>query len=275
MDKLLFGTAGIPISTMPRNTTEGVKRVRALGLDAMELEFVQSVNISEEKAPLIRQAAKENNIVLTCHGQYFINLNSVEKEKRDASIERVLKAAKITSMCGGWSVCFHAAYYLGNPDLAYRNVRDGLKEVTKKLKDSGVEIWIRPETGGKISQFGSLEELIKISQEVESVLPCIDFAHHYARSLGKINTYEDFSFILESLEKGLGKEALDNMHCHTEGIEFGNTGERSHLNLDESKLNYQDLIRAWKDFRIKGVIICESPNIEKDALMIKNIYGKN
>ena len=275
MDKILFGTAGIPISTIPRNTAEGIKQVRKLGLDAMELEFVQSVNILEEKTPLIKQAAKENNVALTCHGQYYINLNSVEKEKREASIERILKAAKITWMCGGWSVCFHAAYYLGNPVLAYKNVKESLKEVVKKLRDDGIDVWIRPETGGKTNQFGSLEELIKISQDVEGVLPCIDFAHHYSRSLGKVNTYEDFYFILESLEKELGRQALDNMHCHTEGIHFGDTGERYHMNLEDSKINFQDLVKTWKEFKIKGVIICESPNIEKDALLLKNLYSKS
>lgn len=271
METLRFGTAGIPLSTIPRNTENGVSQVRKLGLEAMELEFVQSVNISEEKAPLIKKIAKENNVVLTCHGQYFINMNSAEKEKIEASKERILKAARIASMCGGWSVCFHAAYYLGSPPTAYKNVKEGLREIIKKLKDENIEIWIRPETGGKTSQFGSLEELIKISQDVEGVLPCIDFAHHYARSLGKVNTYQDFSFILESLEKNLGREALDNMHMHTEGIEFGKAGERFHLNLNDSKLNYQDLIKTWKDFKIKGVVICESPNIEKDALMMKGL----
>ncbi len=274
MDKLLFGTAGIPLSTEPRNTAEGVRQVSNLGLDAMELEFVQSVNISEEKSPLIKKIAEENKIALTCHAPYYINLNSKEKEKIEASKNRILKAAKITSLCGGWSVCFHAAYYLGNPDLAYRNVKESLEEVVKKLKDEGIEIWIRPETGGKISQFGNLEELIKISQEVEGVLPCIDFGHHYARSLGAINTKEDFSFILESLEKGLGRRVLDNMHIHAEGIEYGKTGERFHQIFSESKLNYMELVQAWKDFKIKGVVICESPNIEKDALMLKGIYNK-
>ncbi len=273
MDKLLFGTAGIPLSTIPRNTENGVRQVRRLGLDAMELEFVQSVNISEEKAPLIKRVAQENDLTLTCHGQYFINLNSKEKEKIEASKNRILKAAKITYLCGGWSVCFHAAYYLGNPALAYKNVKEGLQEVVKKLKDENIKIWIRPETGGKTSQFGSLEELVKISQDVEGVLPCIDFAHHYSRSLGKVNTYNDFSNILSSLEKNLGRLALDNMHIHTEGIHFGNTGERFHMNLNDSKLNYQDLVKAWKDFKIKGVVICESPNIEKDAILLENLYS--
>ena len=81
MDKLLFGTAGIPTSTKKSGTLEGIARVKELGLGAMELEFVHSVNISKEKAPLVKEAAQKNNIALTCHGQYYINLNSEEKQK--------------------------------------------------------------------------------------------------------------------------------------------------------------------------------------------------
>lgn len=272
MDKLLFGTAGIPISTLPKNTVNGIKKVKALGLGAMELEFVQSVNITSEKAPEVKKIAGENKIALTAHGQYYINLNSLEKEKIEASKERVLKAARILSLCGGWSLCFHAAYYMGNSVLAYENVKDSLKEIVAILKNENINVWIRPETGGKLSQFGSLEELIKISQEVEQVLPCIDFAHHYARSLGKVNSYEDFSAVLEEIEKKLGKEALRNMHCHAEGIEFSNTGERNHLIFKDSEFNYQALVKALKDFKAKGIVICESPNIEKDALTLKNLY---
>ena len=62
MKELLFGTAGIPIATMPRETVNGIKTVRELGLDAMELEFVQSINISKEKAPEIKKAAEESKI---------------------------------------------------------------------------------------------------------------------------------------------------------------------------------------------------------------------
>ena len=60
--KLLFGSAGIPLSTPDRNISNGVKHVRKLGLDAMELEFVRSVNVSEEKAPLIKEIAKKNKV---------------------------------------------------------------------------------------------------------------------------------------------------------------------------------------------------------------------
>ena len=273
MDSLKFGTAGIPLSTEPRDTVNGIKQVKNLGLGAMELEFVQSVNISEQKAVEVKKASKENGIVLTAHGQYYINLNSLEKEKIEASKQRVLKAARILDKCGGWSLCFHAAYYMGNPTKAFENVKDSLKEIVKILEDEGIKIWIRPETGGKLSQFGNLEELIKISQEIESVLPCIDFAHHYARSLGKVNNYKEFSGILEAMEKGLGKEALENMHIHAEGIEFGKTGEKNHMVLEKSGFNYHELVKVWKDFKIRGVVICESPIIEEDALLLNKIYN--
>ncbi len=273
MDRLRFGTAGIPISTSPRDTGNGIKQVRKLGLENMELEFVYSVNITPEKAPEIKRIAKENDVILTCHGQYYINLNAQEKEKIDASIQRVIKAAKITHMCGGWSVCFHAAHYMGDIIGAYHNVKNSLKQIMKKLKNDGIDIWVRPETGGRLTQFGSLEELIKVCQDVEGVLPCIDFAHHYSRSLGDVNKLEDFRNILEELEKGLGRHILDNMHIHTEGIEFGTNGEKNHLPLQESKFNYKDLVKVWKEFNIKGVVVCESPIIEEDALLLKKVYN--
>ncbi|HLD57377.1 MAG TPA: TIM barrel protein [archaeon] len=273
MNILRFGTAGIPLSTSPRDTANGIKQVRKLGLENMELEFVHSVNITPEKAPEIKRVAKENDVVLTCHGQYYINLNSQEKEKIEASKQRILKAAKITSLCGGWSVCFHAAHYMGDIIGAYHNVKNSLKEVMKKLKNDGIKIWIRPETGGRLTQFGSLEELIKVCQEVEGVLPCIDFSHHYSRSLGEVNTTEKFREILEGLEKGLGRVVLDNMHIHTQGIEFGDNGEKNHQTLAGSDFNYKDLLKVWKEFNIKGVVVCESPIIEQDALLLKKVYN--
>ncbi len=271
-NKLLFGTAGIPTSTPERNTINGIKQVKKLGLESMEIEFVRSVNVSSEVAPVIKKTAEQEGITLTCHGQYFVNLNG-EKATVEASKKRILEACRRCEEAGVWSICYHIAYYMKqDPEKVYKNVKKNVKEIVKILQNEGIKLWLRPETGGKISQFGDLKELIKLSQDVEQVLPCIDWAHHHSRSLGKFNTYKEFAYILEEIEKGLGKEALQKMHCHAEGIRYGDTGEREHLNLKESDMNYKDMIKAWKDFKIKGVITCESPNIEEDALMMKKIY---
>jgi len=271
--ELLFGTAGIPLSTQPRDTINGIKRVKELGLGSMEIEFVRTVNLNEQIAPKVKKTAEENNIVLSCHGQYFVNLNAKDKSILEASKKRILDACRRANQAGVFSICYHIAYYLDLPkEKAYENIKKNLKEIIKTLKDEGNPILIRPETGGKISQFGDVDELIKISQEIDQVLPCIDWAHHFSRSLGKLNSYEQFKEIAIKLEKGLGRTVLDNMHCHMEGIEYGNTGERNHVNLKDCSIDYKAVAKVWKDFNIKGVITCESPNIEGDALLLKRTY---
>lgn len=273
MKNLFFGTAGIPLSTSPSSTLQGIRQVRKLGLAAMELEFVHSVNIKEDKAEEVKRVAKEENVLLTCHGQYYINLNSLEKKKIEQSKKRILNAAKIANLCGAYSVCFHAAFYMKkDPAAVYNQVKKEIKEIIETLKQENNRIWVRPETTGKPSQFGDLNETLNLSAELEQVMPCIDFSHLHARSAGKNNTYAEFSSILEQVEKKLGKEGLKNLHAHISGIEYTDKGERRHLILEESDFNYKDLIKALKDFKAKGIIICESPNIEMDALLLKKAY---
>jgi deoxyribonuclease IV len=274
MNKLRFGTAGIPLNTPDRNTINGIKQVRNLGLEAMELEFVRSVNITEKKAPEVKETAKKEDVALTCHGQYFINLNSQEREKIEASKQRIYKAAKIASLCGAKSMTFHAAYYMKeDPEKVYQKVKEGMKEVLKKLKEDNYDIFVRPETTGKGTQWGDLKEIIKLSQEFDKVLPCIDFAHLHART-GKNNTLPEFREMLTQVESGLGRTALNNMHIHMSGINYSEKGERNHLTLKDSDFNYQDLLKVWKEFKVKGVVISESPNIEQDALLMQKRYQK-
>jgi deoxyribonuclease IV len=274
MTFLRFGTAGIPISTTRPTTLTGIEHVRTLGLDCMELEFVHSVNITEVKTPLVKEVAKQNDIALTAHGQYFINLNSLEKAKIEASKQRIYKAAKIAKLCGASSMTFHAAYYMKqDPQKVYVKVKEGVKEVIKNLKDQGHKIWVRPETTGKATQWGDLKEIVKLSEEVEQVLPCIDFSHLHART-GKNNTTEEFKEMLAYVEKKLGRLALNNMHIHLSGINYSEKGERNHLTLEKSDMNYKDLLKVWKEFKIKGNVISESPNLEKDALLLKKLYHK-
>ena len=275
MKGLLFGTAGIPLSANPRTTADGIKHVRKLGLGSMELEFVHSVNISKEKAPEIKKIAEENNIILTCHAPYFINLNSLEEAKVKASIERILNSARILNLCGGYSVAFHPGFYMGQePKKVYEAIKENLKLIVKTLKNEGNNIWIRPETTGKETQFGNVDEILQLSEEFDNVMPCIDFAHFHARTNGKYNSYGEFASILEKIEKILGKKGLENMHIHITGIAYGPKGEKHHLNLEESDLRYKELLKALKDFKCKGVVTCESPNIEEDALMMKKVYEK-
>jgi deoxyribonuclease-4 len=124
---------------------------------------------------------------------------------------------------------------------------------------------------GKSTQFGTLDELLALSAEIEGVLPCLDFSHMHARE-GKENSYPEFSAILSKVEEILSKEGLSNMHMHISGIEYGSNGEKNHLILKESDFNYPELLVVLKEFKVRGLVICESPNLEGDALLLKKIY---
>jgi len=233
------------------------------------------VHLTGESAKLVRAEASRLDIELTVHAPYFINLNSLEDKKREESIGRILKSARIGFLAGARSVTFHAAFYMGqDKETVYGAVKENIMKITEALRNEGNTIIIRPELTGKESQWGNLQELIRISQDVEGVLPCIDFAHYFARYNGRYNTAGDFTKLLEEIEKGLGRRALDNMHIHMSGIEHGLKGERMHLVLEESKFNYKAVLQAWHDFGIKGIVVSESPNIEQDAMLMKGMYSR-
>lgn len=273
-DKLRFGPAGIPLRAKARSTKQGVIEVKALGLDAMEIEFVRRISLSIDSASEVRETARKLDVVLTVHAPYYVNLASLDNEKAKASAHRIYESAVVGYAAGAWSVCFHAAYYMGrDSETIYSVVKETLKDVVKKLQDEGIKIWLRPETTGSPSEFGTLSELLRLSNEVEMVLPVIDFAHIHARSAGSLHSYEDFDHILSEVERALGKEALSNMHMHVSGIEYGDRGEIKHLNLNESDFRYRELIKVLRDYHVKGVLICESPNLEEDALLLKQVYA--
>ncbi|MDO8538210.1 MAG: TIM barrel protein [archaeon] len=275
MKELLFGTAGIPLSTNPRDTVNGIKTVKQLGLGAMELEFVHSVNISKERAPEVKKAKEENEVILTCHAPYYINLNSLETAKMEASKNRIYSAAKILNLCGGWSVCFHPGFYQKiDAKETFDRIKNATIEIEEKLKQDGNKIWLRPETTGKPTAFGSWEELLDFSAGFDQVLPCIDFAHLHARSNGKFNSVAEWNYVMEQVEKKLGKTGLQNMHIHLSGIEYSIKGEKHHLILEKSDFKFRELLGVLKDFKACGVVICESPNIEEDALLLQKTFRK-
>ena len=272
MKKLRFGTAGIPRSTEKSSSIEGIKQVKKLGLNCMELEFVRGVSVNEEMASKIAKTAKENRIILSVHAPYFINFNSPDQKKVHASRHRLLQAARIGHLCGAVSVVFHPGFYMGDEkDGVYKVIKQEILQVTEILQDEGNTIRLRPEVTGKGSSFGDLEEVLRLSSEIENVSPCVDFAHLHART-GEYNSYDEFCSVLTLIKNELSKEALQEMHIHVAGIEYGLKGERKHLNLEDSDLNHSDLLRAFKDFDVKGTVICESPNLEEDALLLQKRY---
>ncbi len=273
MAGLLFGTAGTPHSAKPQSTIGGIERIAELGLGCMEVEFVRGVKMGEGAARLVADVATQKGVRLSAHAPYFINLNAHELEKIRASQDRILQTARIAALCHAESVVFHPAFYLGDPpENVYHAVKKHLEEVLNQLKRENNPVCIRLEVTGKGTQFGTVEEVLSLSAELEGAAPCIDFAHWHART-GEFNSYSEFASILLQIRERLGSSALSNMHIHVSGIHYGKKGELKHLDLEESDFHYAELLAALKDYDVRGMVICESPNLEKDAMLLQATYN--
>jgi len=272
-DRLLFGTGGTPHSSKSESTADGIERIAELGLGCMEVEFVYGANMNQTMARKVGETAKTHNVKLSAHGPYYINLNAHEEEKLVASRKRLMQTARIASVIGAQSVIFHPAFYLKDPpDEVYSRVKKELEEIVSALRSEDIQVTLRTETTGKGSQFGSLDEVLHLSADIDGIAPCIDFAHLHARE-GKRNSYAEFKSILEQIDDSLGRSALNDMHIHLSGIKYSSKGELSHLDLAESDMNYVELFKTWKEFDIKGLVICESPSLEADALIMQESYN--
>ena len=271
LDKLNFLTAGMPLATGKGSYPEAFGILKDLNLDGMEMEFVHGVRITDKSKDFIK--SNSENLVITAHGPFYINLNSKEEEKIDASVGRIIDTARVAEDVGAYSITYHAAFYMGkDKEIVYNQVKNQTHRIVDILEKEKINVWIRPETTGKATQWGDFEEIIRLSKEFEQVLPCIDFSHIHARTGGKYNTYDEIAYVLERIGKELGVQALENFHGHLAGIEYTDKGERQHLILEESDMNYQAVLKALKEFNVKGALVCESPNIEDDAQILKEYY---
>jgi deoxyribonuclease-4 len=268
----MFGTAGIPARAKGQGPVAGLEALSELGLDAMELEFVRGVWMSEDVARAVGSRARTLGIYLTAHAPYWLNLNSPDDAVVRASIERIVRSAEVADIAGARHLAFHAAFYSGaTAARTYVAVRRRLERLVARLSSRGISISLSPEVMGRPSQFGSFEEIVDLCSDVEGLTPCIDFSHQHART-GRYNTYREYCDLLDMLRARLGGRAIARMHIHVSGIDYGPKGEIKHLSLRGSDLNYRALLRALKGRRAGGILISESPNPERDAAVLRRAY---
>ena len=272
---LHFAVAGVPHSTpKPGGTVLGLRHAHSLGITAMEIEWVQNVPSDPKRMEEIRKTAEELNMTLTVHAPYYVNLNSQDKTKLAASCGRVLKALQMSEIAGVRSVCVHAAFYTGiSPEQTYDNVCKAVDSIMKKQKSLFPHVNLGLETMGKHSQFGTLDECLRISKEFD-IYPVIDPAHLHARYNGKINSTAEWNDMFDQYEKVLGKKSLSNMHMHFSGIEYTAAGERRHLPFQKSDAKWKDFLAVLKKRNIGGTLVSESPLLEDDTLLLQRTYAK-
>ena len=251
---ILIGPAGTGGSS-----EEGFKLIKQAGLDAVEVEFTYSVWMKKDQAKKIKDLNKKLGLKLSIHAPYFINLASKEKEKIRASKYRILKCCEMGHLLGVKYIVFHAGFYQKqDPEDIYQLIKEHILDMLAVIKAKKWNVVLAPETTGKASQFGSLDELIRLKKETKCHLT-VDFSHIKARNNGKI----DYDEVMKKLKP------LGHIHAHFSGIEWTAKGERRHL-LTETK-DIKELLEYLKKYKIDATIINESPDPFGDAIKMKEL----
>src|SRR5450759_1456495 len=242
-----FGTVGSPNDTPPKpgGTVGGIHYADSIGLDALELAWVQGVRVGETTCSAIKQAAEETGVALSVHAPYYINLNG-DDEKWPRLRKYLIDAAHFGNLAGATDIVFHPGTYFGHTaDEVLKVTIPRLQGCVDELRAAGNPVTLRPEISGKAAMLGSLADVLEMAKAIPGVIPCIDFAHLHARlGDGAMNTYDECMSVLDIYCKTLCNEAMQHMHIHLSGINYGPKGEKNHLIMEEADLDFRNLMRA-------------------------------
>ena len=231
-----FGPAGVPpmFRLLGANTVDTPRLLHEEGLDAFEYQAVRwgpKPQIKETDARKLGEEARKNDVKLSMHGSYFINLSG-KKEVAEASKRRMMACATAADWMGAYVMVFHTGFYgRVDKDFAFKTCLNALKEISAEMKALGLKVKLGPETMGRKFQVGNIDEIITINREVEGTQLVVDWGHLHARHLGTFKKMEDMRAVAEKIEQELGTQALRSMHCHFSAIEFNSQGERKHHTL--------------------------------------------
>ncbi len=279
--KIRFGTAGKSDSFETlgyKNTADIVDYLKHFNLNAFEYQCGRGVRVNEASVKKLGADAKENDISLSLHSPYYISLSSVEKEKRDNSINYIVDSAKAARLMGADRIVVHSGS-CGKltREEALELAKDTIARTLLTLDEMGFsDMTICPETMGKINQLGNLEEVIELCKLDERLIPCIDFGHLNARTLGGIKGKDDYEAILDKIENGLGIERLRVFHSHFSKIQYtDNGGEKCHLTFDDDVYGpqFEPLMELVYKKGLTPRFICESAGTQaEDAMAMKEYF---
>ncbi len=249
-----FGPAGLGGIKEAEKVLEAYYKI---GLKACEIAFTYGIYIkNKEDALRIGKKSKELDIALSIHAPYYVNLNSKERDKIEASKKRILDCCEIGEALGANTVVFHPGFYGDDKEKCYEQIKKGIIELMEVLKKKAWKIKIAPETMGKVNVFGSAEEISRLVHDTGCSF-CIDFAHILAREK-KVDYQKVIKLFPEK-----------RWHVHFSGIIYGEKGEKHHRKTEKEE--WRVLLKNLPRDR-EIVIINESPDMVEDSVEGMKMY---
>ena len=275
----IFGPAGNAENFPHKSSAQAPGWLRQLGLDCYEYQCGKGVHVGEDTARKVGQAAREAGIALSLHAPYFINLANPDPAALDKTIGYITGACLVADQMGAKRVVIHSGALMKRTRReALDTALASLKQVIRACDEAGFgHLTLCPETMGKLGQLGDLDEVLELCRVDPRLIPCVDFGHLYARTLGELDGGAAMEGILDKLERALGEERASRFHSHFSHIEFTpNGGEKCHRTFaDDGGYGpaWEPLAAAVARRGWSPTFICESAGTQaEDALTMKKIY---
>lgn len=249
------------------------------GLDCYEYQCGKGVHVGADTAVKIGVNARAAGIVLSLHAPYFINLANPDRDALQKTIGYITAGCQVADWMGAGRVVIHSGALMKRSRREALDIaKKSLFEVIAACDDQGFShITLCPETMGKINQLGNLDEVLELCTLDGRLVPCIDFGHLYARSLGADDGAAAFCRMLDRVEEILGPDRASAFHSHFSHIQFTpGGGEKCHRTFadddgygpDWTPLAAEIARRGWSP-----TFICESAGTQaEDALTMKRTY---
>lgn len=274
-----FGPAGNADSFTAagyKATVDAPQWLASLGLQAYEYQCGRGIHVKEDTAKKIGEQAKQYDITLSLHAPYYINLSSCEPERMEKNISYVLGSCQIARALDAQHIVVHCGGVgKQSRDKAFANTIQNVQAILAATEQAGYSQTICLETMGKQSVIGSAEEICTLTALDDRLLPCIDFGHLNARTVGKCNSYEAFCALFDLMENKIGLARTQHFHSHFSKIEYTQKGEMRHLTFADTVYGpeFAPLARVLAERGYQPVIICESAGTQaEDALAMQHIY---
>lgn len=280
MQKIRFGPSGNSDAFYEegyKSTAQMPKWLHQMGLDAFEYSFGHGVRIKKDTAQKIGEEAKAYGIAMSAHAPYYINLAASSCENQQKNVQYIMETLNAAQDMGATRVVVHpgSVAKLDRPS-GFEAAKKNLVQILEIKRELGFDdIRLCVETMGRLSQLGTVDEVMALCALDETLLPTLDFGHINARGQGSLRTREDYAAVFDAVENVLGADRLRIVHIHFSRIEFSATGEKRHWTYQDTQYgpDFEPLALELAIRSLTPVVICESKGtMAEDAAKLKGIY---
>ena len=258
MGAIRLGPARCPSRESPERAVEIlVER----GFSACELDLESGFWLDYPWAERLGELARAADIALSVHAPLFAFPGHPDEKKSKMALGALDRSAGIAAAAGAEIVVVHPGFWLGRDrEQTLDDVSRWLETLRERLEQKSRLVAFGVEVMGRVSELGSIDDVIEIASRLSWVRPVIDFAHMHATSDGAFTDTEAFATVLAAADGVLAPGAP--FHIHFSDIAYANRNETKHLPYGEGTLRAEPLRAALDRFERPATVISESPDQE-------------